>query len=178
MAQTLYKAEDLYTLDGDYELDRGVLVPVMPAKRFHGRLTIRIGSRIETYAESRSLGITVADMGCILERDPDTVRAPDVAFMTAGRYSPGDPDAFLTGAPDLAVEIVSDASNVPAAIRKSSLYIEKGTRVAWIVDIERRRVLVFTDDGIARTLAMGDTLDGGDVLPGFTWPLEDIFKTP
>jgi Uma2 family endonuclease len=116
-------------------------------------------------------------VGFVLRRDPDTVRAADIAFICADRLPPeGLPFGFFEGAPDLAVEILSPFDRYPDLLRKVSQWLEAGTRLVWVVDPARRTVTAFQSDGTLRLLDESAELDGGDVLPGFRHPVRDLFE--
>jgi Uma2 family endonuclease len=109
--------------------------------------------------------------------NPDTVLGPDVAFVQAARVPPeGVPKKHWPMAPDLAVDIVSPRDRAGEIARKVARYLHAGTQMVWVLYPEKRTVVVHERSGATRTLADGDTLDGGDVVPGFTcqvsalWP--------
>jgi Uma2 family endonuclease len=171
------RAEDLYDLpDGGrrYELVRGELREVPPASFRHGRVCMRVGKRIDDFVEERRLGVVVVnDTGFILERDPDTVRGPDVAFVAAQRV-PIDETGFAELAPDLVVEVVSPNDRASEVSEKARQYLDAGVRLVWVVDPRSRTATVHRPDG--GTVLIGDAaLDGEDVLPGFRLPLPDLF---
>ena len=183
---SILSADDLpAVLDPDlpHELWRGVLRVVMPASCAHGvavsRLTVTLGQHV--YAHD--LGELFSEStGFLLERDPDTLLCPDVAFVAKGRLAAGRCRwGFPQIAPDLAVEVLSP-SDRPAEVRaKVAEYLRLGVRCVWIFDLAERRVQVHTRDvGPDRRIATaelgeGDVLDGRDVLPGFRQPLAALF---
>ena len=172
--------DDLYRVPDDgrrYELAAGHLVSEpLPGAR-HGRVIVRIARALQTFAEREQLGEVVADTGFILARDPDTVRGPDVAFVARSRYdAAGDPPTAFSGAPDLAVEVVSP-SNRPADMHsKVADYLAAGTRLVWIVDPdpERRTITTYETLLAPRILRADDEIDGADVLPGFRARVGDL----
>jgi len=167
-----------------YELVRGVLVR-MPfsgyeASNIAARLLIRLGA----YAEDHELGaVTGANGG--YRPDPvhpkETELAPDVAFVRADRIpARGSPDyqKALRLAPDLAVEVVSPSQSRRVLAAKASLFLSFGTRLGWVVLPKQRQVDIFRpgDSGPSATLGLGDTLDGEDVIPGFSYPVATLFR--
>jgi Uma2 family endonuclease len=111
-----------------------------------------------------------------LESDPDLLRAPDLGFITAERIPPeGLPDQWWQGGPDLTVDVVSPSQGVSELIGKAQEFLRAGTRVAWVVDPVRQCVLVCTPPDHVTVLHETDTLDGGDVLPGFAVPVAAVF---
>lgn len=167
--QRLYTIEDLEALDGEFELDRGVLVPVMPGLEQHGFVCGEAYWHISSFVRQHRLGRTyVNDTGFVLERSPDTLRGPDVAFIRQDRLSSVASDRFVEGGPDLAVEVVSPGGSLPHAMRKAAQYLEAGTSLVWILDIGHRRAIVFHHDGEVQTLSEDAFLEGRDALPGFS----------
>lgn len=175
----LYTAEDLFEMgdtDGSFELVRGELVPMTPTGGAHGGNSSRIDYALRGHAELEGLGfVFVSEVGFILSRDPDVVRAPDVSFVLAERLPDGEPDGFIPFAPDIAVEVVSPSDRQSDVQAKVVEYLDAGTRLVVVVEPKSRTVTVYAADGTARVLREGDTLDGGDVLPGFRLPLARIF---
>ncbi len=184
---SILTADDLAAVpdpDLPHELWHGVLRVVMPASGAHGfavsLLTVMLGQHVcahdlgELFSEST---------GFLLERGPDTLLCPDVAFVAKGRLAAGALRwSFPQIAPDLAVEVLSP-SDRPAEVRaKVAEYLRLGVRCVWVIDLEARRVQVHTrsagpDPRIATAeLGEGDILDGGDVLPGFDQPLAELFR--
>lgn len=142
----------------------------------HGQLQLRLGRLLLDYAEPRGLGVVLTHAGFLLSRDPDTVRGPDVAFVRRERFHPDEAARwFFSGAPDLAVEILSP-SNRPAEIHaKVADYLAAGARLVWVVDPQQRLVVVHRTLLDRRILHEGDSLDGDEVLPGFALPLDELF---
>ncbi len=179
-ASGLITADDLLRLSSDGvrgELIRGALSETMPTGREHGQIAGRLTVRLGSFIESRRLGVyTTSDSGVQLEHDPDTVREPDVAFFSAEK-SP--PDERVTGyaqvAPDLAVEIVSPSDRLPAMNDKALMWLRYGVRLVWVVRPDERRVDVHRDGHAVVALTESDSLDGMDVLPGFSCPVREVF---
>jgi Uma2 family endonuclease len=180
MATTaLLTAEDIAEFPEDErgELIRGEWRPMNPPGFRHGEVQLRIGSSLLTWVSVRGLGAVTVESGFVLERDPDTVVGPDVAFVRADRVPPPDQDAkFGPAAPDLAVEVVSPSQSLPYIEEKVAIYLETGAPLVWVVHPRRRTVTVYSAVEEPRVLSLGDVLDGGDVLPGFTVPVSEIFS--
>ncbi len=140
-------------------------------------LAIVIASAILMFVRNRKLGIVLGADGT-LRLKPGLVRVPDVSFISwdrlPGRKRPIDPIPAL--APDLAVEVLSKSNTKAEIERKLNEYFEAGTRLAWIVDPKKKTVRVHTSATTFTTLSGDESLDGGDVLPGFRLPLADIFE--
>jgi Uma2 family endonuclease len=175
----LVTSEEFLRLPDDgirYELQAGVLVwEPIPISR-HARLQMRIGYFLEAFVEPRRLGFVFGENGYLLSTDPDTVRGPDVSFVRADRFDPEEAErGFFRGAPDLAVEILSP-SNRPGEIHaKVADYLAAGARLVWVIDPERRIVTVYRTLLSPRRIGADGTLDGEDVLPGFSLPVSTLF---
>jgi Uma2 family endonuclease len=160
-----------------YELSKGELIEMAPPGGTHGKYSLRLGRHLQSLAETNRLGETMTEAGFYLQRNPDTVRAPDVSFLAAARIPPGGlPEGYIPGPPDLAVEIVSPHDTATEIQQKVEEYLAAGTRLVWIVYPRQRSVVVHYPNGTARTLREADSLDGEDVVPGFSCPLADIFR--
>ena len=160
-----------------YELIRGVLVELMPAGIPHGIVLIRIAHLLFAWVEAHgNYGVVLGgDVGFWLERDPDTVRAPDVAWIAPGRL-PDDAQGFGSLAPDLAVEVKSPSNSRRELAEKASMWLNFGSREVWVADPETATIIVHRPGAGPTTLGEDDTLDGGDLLPGFTAPVGYFFR--
>ncbi|OGO41829.1 MAG: hypothetical protein A2Z04_02440 [Chloroflexi bacterium RBG_16_57_9] len=179
LTKALMRAEDLFKLpDGGrhYELVRGELIEMSPPGGQHGRIALRVGSRLLAHVESRQLGQVIVESGFRLESNPDTVRGPDVSFMAASRIPAGGiPTGFISGAPDLAVEIVSPGDTVDEIQAKVDDYLSHGTQQVWVIHPATQSVTVYDADGTTQRLRKDDLLDGGEVVPGFSARVGELF---
>jgi Uma2 family endonuclease len=159
------------------ELLKGVWVPMTMAGWRHGEIVARIVHELFKYLDENPCGkVACNDPGTKLESDPDLLRAPDIGFIAAEHISPeGLPDQWWQGGPDLTVDVVSPSQGVSELIDKAQEFLRAGTRVAWVVDPSRRCILVCTLPDHVTVLHEADILDGGDVLPGFTVPVAQVF---
>jgi Uma2 family endonuclease len=178
--RTLLNADEFFRLysgkEGDYELVRGELIEMPPPGGVHGGVAVNIASALHTHVRQHDLGRVVVESGFTLEREPDTVRGPDVAFiMKEHLSSEGLPRAFVERAPDLAVEVVSPSDTAAQLENKVHDYLRSGTQQVWLVYPDSRRVVVYGPEGVARWYGEGDTLQGRDLLPGFSMPLGEFF---
>lgn len=182
MATTkLMTADELLAMADDgrqYELIEGVLHEVSPAGMEASNLAARILARLLIYVEERGLGLAVgADGGFFFGRDPDTVRAPHVAFVRAERLPPQDQRiGFSPVIPDLAVEVVSPSDRQSKVDDTVEQYLAAGVPLVWVWYPRTRTVVVHRPGQEARTFGLGDVLDGEDVVPGFRLPVTDIFR--
>lgn len=158
------------------ELVRGRLVREPPATPEHGGLTLRLGARIHAFVQGTGLGMVTSDAGFLLATDPDTVRAPDLAFVAMDRIpAPGTTGAYWPLAPDLAVEILSPSNTASETREKVLDYLEAGSRVVWVLDPRRRTVTVYRSRDEIRILGAGEELTADDVLPGFGVGVDEVF---
>jgi Uma2 family endonuclease len=176
-AEELLRRSRAGPVDLDHELVRGRLVPVTPAGREHGVLTGYLTLELGLFVRERSLGRVYTDgTGYTLFRGPDTVRGPDVSFLTEHREATlKGLLGFIPGAPDLAIEVRSPDDALAELAVKAAEYLEAGARLVWIVDTPARRVQVLRPSQPATWLSQHDALDGGDVLPGFVLSLARLF---
>ena len=159
------------------ELIRGVLCETMPAGHEHGAIVMNLGIELGNFIKPRRLGWLVAsDSGVWLERDPDTVREPDIAFTSAEKIPL---DARITGyadvAPDLVVEVASPSESRREVHDKAHMWLSHGVGLVWVVHPETRTIDVHRLDEAIVTLGEQDALDGLDVLPGFTCDVGAVF---
>ena len=164
--RTLLSFEDFAALPNDgtkHELNEGVLLTMPPPKPRHGDCQARLAAALVEFASSRNLGSVYTETGYRLT--PDTVRAPDVSFVSKARLQ--NPDEYFEGGPDLAVEVVSPGDDASDLRQKIQQYLDAGTSVVWVVYPRSRQIEIHTPDKTIRTLGAGDTLDAPRLLPGF-----------
>lgn len=158
------------------ELIRGALKMMSPAGGRHGDLAFALGLQIGTYVNEHHLGkLYAAETGFLLERDPDSVRAPDIAFIAAYRADQANTPGYIPIPPDLAVEVNSPGDRAGDVAAKVQWWLTHGTKLVWVVDPKPQTVTAYHPGGSAHVYAAQDTLDGGDVLPGFAMPLASLF---
>jgi len=178
MDTTLLTADELLNTsipDKRVELVRGVLIVREPAGYLHGDVTMRLGARLSSFATARELGrVLAAETGFRVQSDPDTVRAPDIAFLSTERIPDPRPQGFLTMAPDLVVEVLSPHDRPGETLAKIGDWLEGGARLVWVVDPERRGARIYRPDGSQSVISENESLDGEDVLPGFTCQLAEV----
>ena len=177
-APALLTADDLARLqppDKRTELVRGVMVVREPAGFRHGDVAMAIAARMHMFVSQRDLGrVLAAETGFKLFTNPDTVRAPDVAFVRHDRIPDPPPRGFAPFAPDLAVEVLSPDDRPGEVLEKVADWLNAGTRLIWEINPERRAARAYRADGTVSVLTDADSLDGEDVLPGFTCTLREI----
>jgi Uma2 family endonuclease len=180
MPQPLLTAEEFMRLpdppDGArQELIEGRVVTMPPPKGIHGVVCNRLGRLLGNHVDAHGLGwVASNDAGVILEREPDTVRGPDLAYYSKERV-PVLPTGYFEVPPDLAVEVLSPddaASRINSKVRH---YLAHGVRLVWVVDPEERTVTVYRSREQIRILEETGMLGGEDVLPGFECPVRELF---
>lgn len=177
-APALQTAEDLLHFrepGKTAELVRGVLVVREPPSTHHGRCANRLAYRVTQFVERDALGEVFAqDTGFQIARDPDTVRAPDVAFVSRQRLAQISDDGYADLAPDWVAEILSPSDRPGEVLEKVGQWLDAGVRLVWVLDPARRAARVYRADGTVSLLGSEDDLDGEDVFPGYRVPLTDI----
>jgi Uma2 family endonuclease len=159
-----------------FELVRGRLVVREPAGFTHGRVGMAVAVELGQYVKRHRLGVVLAaDTGYVLQRGPDTVRAPDVSFVSRGRIPDPEPSSYAELAPDLAVEVLSPSNTQSEIAERIEDLFAAGTRLVWVLDPKTGVTRVHRADGTTDTLAADGVLDGEDVVPGFRCSLREIF---
>ncbi|MHB8625419.1 MAG: Uma2 family endonuclease [Aggregatilineales bacterium] len=167
--------------DRRLELIDGEIIVMSPSSARPSMIGLEIGSFIRQYVREHDLGFVSGADGAY-ELSPGNTLAPDVGFVSKARL-PKMPDRFFQLAPDLAVEVVSPTDSIKKTLRKAAKYLAAGTKLVWIFYPDDRTIDVCrpAPEGIQSAmliteLTIDDTLDGGDVLPGFRLPVRDVFK--
>ncbi|MGH7319954.1 MAG: Uma2 family endonuclease [Candidatus Rokuibacteriota bacterium] len=160
------------------ELVDGQVVEMTPVGGVHGSISGIVYRALAEHVDAHGGGkVLVGDVGFVLTlpADPERVRAPDVAFVSTGRLPEGRlPQGFIDGAPDLAVEVLSPSEKPVEVQQKVRDYLEAGARLVWVIAPEAKSATVYRPDGSARLLRESESLDGEDVLPGFTLALNHV----
>ena len=161
-----------------YELIRGVLVEKMPRGFAHGATVPFITTVLSMFAGPRGYGAVLAgDPGFWVEvGPPDTVLAADVAWIAPGRLPASGVRGFPELAPDLAVEVRSPGDTWAAVARKAARWLRYGTREVWVADPESVTLTRYVAGAAPVVLGEWDTLDGGELLPGFRTPVWRLFR--
>lgn len=173
-------AEELLAMPDDglrRELVQGEVRTMTPAGHTHGWIAVNVTTSLAAHVRANRLGrVYAAETGFRVATDPDTVRAPDAAFVAEQRVrAAGDSPGFWPGAPDLAVEVVSPSDTFARVEEKVFDWLGSGTRMVVVVNPEKQTVTVFRSRSQIVLLAEDDVVDGGDVVPGWQLPVRDIF---
>ncbi|MGH7625391.1 MAG: Uma2 family endonuclease [Gemmatimonadaceae bacterium] len=171
---TAEELEQLVLADKQTELLRGRLVVREPPGMSHGRVAATLSYYLSDFIRREQLGVVFAqDTGFKLESNPDTVRAPDVAFVARGRASQIPERGYAPIVPDLLAEIVSPGDAPAELLAKVADWLGAGVRLIWVIDPAHVQARVYRRDGSLSLIAADGTLSGEDVLPGFSCSLSE-----
>lgn len=180
VAANIHTAEQLAQAGelGRCELVRGRLMMMSPAGFRHGQITAQLSGMLWQIVRDGKLGvITAAETGYLLQRDPDTVRAPDIGFVRAERASTTPERGYFRGAPDLAVEVLSPNDSASQMLAKVEEWLASGAREVWMVDGDRETITRFTrqgDETTSRVFGVDESIDSS-LFPQMSIPLRDVF---
>ena len=175
-ADTFLRMADLPEYrDSEYELIDGEMVEMPPPGFVHGEYAGKLFHYLWQYARKHELGRASVEAGFRSEFDPGLVLRPDVAFLSHARAQLIRGRGLSPVMPDLAVEIASPGNSASDLREKAGLYLRNGTRLVWLVFPDDERIEVHSHIGESQSLDADDTLGGGDVLPGFTLELRQLF---
>lgn len=177
---TLMTADELLRMPDDgstYELDHGELICMGPAGSRSGIVTFRVSLRCGAFVEQQRLGVCgSAEWGFRLSTNPDTVRVPDIGFVSAERIpADGILQGFWPGAPDLAIEVLSPTDRFADVLVKVHEYLDAGVRLVWVIDPESRRAFIFRPAREPEIVDADGELRGEDVVPGFVLHLVEVW---
>lgn len=179
----LFTAEQLAELPTGtgkrYELMSGELIEMSPSGGEHGEFVFDIGYFLKDYLLKNKVGrLTGAESGFYITRNPDTVRAPDLAFIPHERLPEGKlPKGYMDIVPALVIEVISPHDKAVDIEEKTRLWLQFGVTQVWNVYPDGQRVLVHTQDGLVKLYQGEESVPGGELLPDFTLKLSDIFKS-
>jgi Uma2 family endonuclease len=181
VATTLLTAEDLLEMPRDdwrYELVEGALHRMPPPGFAHGSLAGQLGGLLFAHVRRHKLGrVLAAETGFQISSNPDTVRAPDVAFVSNERLRQADFDRhrYFPGAPDFLVEILSPSDSYSDVEKKVAEWLAAGTRLAVLAEPEKQLLFAHRPGKPVQILSRDDTLDASDVITGWRVPVAEIF---
>ena len=180
----LFTAEDLFCLSATgrrLELVKGKVYEMAPAGGRHGYSAMNIGVLMGGHVRLHRLGrVFAAETGFIIRRDPDTVRAPDAAYISQDRMSADEiPDSYIDLIPDLVAEVVSPNDRRREVQEKVEEWLNIGVRLVWVsytaLYPATRSAIVYRSLSDVSNLTADDCLDGKDVVPGFNCRVGDLF---
>jgi Uma2 family endonuclease len=173
-------AEDLerVNIPGKWtELIRGRLVVREPPGTYHGRISANLLFLMAGHVRANELGAVFSqDTGFKIAADPDTVRAPDVAFLRSEQTAQIRRRGYTFVAPDLAAEVLSPDDRPGEVLSKVGDWLDAGVKIVWVIDPDRMQARVYRANGTLTIVASDGALDGEDVLPGFSCLLSDVFE--
>ena len=171
--ELLYMPDDGFR----YELVQGELRRMNPAGNVHGRVAMSFAWRLARHVEENRLGtVYAAETGFKLATVPDTVRAPDVAFVALSRVEAvGEVEGFWPGAPDLAVEVISPGDTYAEVEEKVFDWLDAGTKMVVVINPRQHSATVYRSQTDITALTEADVFNGGDIVPGFELAVREIF---
>jgi Uma2 family endonuclease len=165
--------------DRKFELVRGEVLEMSKPGRFHGFVCVNIAVLLFLYAQQRKKGYVCSnDTGVIVERDPDTVRGPDILFFDDVDSSDNISRKWGSDPPRLAVEVMSPNDTMSEMNERVADQLNCGTPLVWLVDPEARKVTVYQPNNVLYVLKEIDEITGEDVLPDLRCRIADFFKMP
>jgi Uma2 family endonuclease len=174
-----FTGEELATMGdiGPCELINGRIVPMTPTGDEHGAVETNIAAELRAFVLEHNLGkVRSGEVGIYVRRNPDTVRAADVLYISNERYAQKGPSAFLDVSPDLVVEILSPSDPWTDVTQKLRDYFTIGVRMVWVVDPKARSIYAYRSPTEIREFTENDTLPGDDILPGFSVPVARLLE--
>ena len=173
-------ADDLWRMPDDgkrHELVRGELTVMTPAGGEHCEIAGNLSSLLGAHVKARQLGkLLVAEPGFLIARNPDTVRAPDAAFISNEHVPAGGlPKGYIPFAPDIAVEVLSPGDTQLDVEEKIEQWLKAGAAMVWVVNPRGRTVTVHRSGRDPRVLRENDVLGGEEVCPGFSVRVAELF---
>ncbi len=178
--RTLMTAEELLRLPDDgrrYELVAGELIEMAPAGGEHGYVAGQVIHWLGSFRGTAGIkgALFAPGTGFLLARDPDTVRAPDVAYVGPERLVQARVAGYPELAPDLVVEVISPGDTAEEVHERVMEWLGAGARLVWALYPRPRSVVAHRPGGEARVLQADDTLDAEPVLPGFSCRVAELF---
>jgi Uma2 family endonuclease len=160
-----------------YELVKGEFITMSPSGSEHGVIVVNITLLLAQYVKAKNLGLVFgAETGFRIEENPDTVRAPDVAFISRKNIPESSvPKEYWRGAPDLAVEDLSPRDAASKVEQKAREWLSAGAKLVWTINPKRRTVTVHRAPSDVLTLSENDELSGEMIVPGFRCRVSEIF---
>ena len=172
--EELFHSPDL----GPCELVDGRIVPLPPTRPEHGEIELRLGSELMAWTHSSGRGRAFGgEVGLYIRRNPDTVRAADLLFISHERYVRWGSATYLDVAPELVVEIMSPTDRRSDVLEKVGDYLSAGVDRVWVVDPKLQCVLAYRTLTEAQRFEMGDVLADEELLPGFRMAVADLFRS-
>ncbi len=162
-----------------FELVRGEVIELPPPRRLHGIVCVKVGSILDRYVMERGSGnVAGNDSGTLFERDPDTVRGPDIALYEDADVVADVHPKYGEVPPRLAVEVLSPDDRASQVMQKITDYLRNGVAMVWVIDPEVRTVTVHRPDRPQVAVDENGELSGDEILPGLRCRVADFFRLP
>jgi Uma2 family endonuclease len=162
---------------GPCELIDGRIVPMTPTGGKHAQIEFKLAYQLGRFVEERKPGwVLTGEVGIYTRRGPDRVRGADLVFLSRERAAEGPPEGFLEMAPELVVEVVSPNDRWQDVRQKIEEYFVAGVEQVWVVDPDKRSILVYRSSTQAKNFEEQDTLTGEGTLTGFVLPVAELFR--
>lgn len=177
--EKLITGEELFAMSNveRCELVEGKIVPMSPTGELHGNTELTIGAEVRAFVRKHGLGrVSSGEVGIYIRRNPDTIRAADVLFISNERYAQKKSQSYLDVAPELVVEVLSPADSLSEVMQKLREYFSIGVRLVWIADPQAKIVYAYRSTTDVREFTADDELPGDDVLPGFAVKVAALFE--
>lgn len=158
-----------------HELSEGLLITMPPPFSLHSLIVVQVLELLQAYLRQNPVGRAIPEAGYFLFRHPPTVRQPDVSVLSEERMHAAPKDSWFEGAPELAVEVVSPSDSAQDLEIKTRQYLQAGAKQVWVLYPATRTVHVACPDSAVLILNESETLTGGDLLPGFSVQVADLF---
>ena len=179
IAQKRMTADELIKLPRGrmrYELIEGELIEMTPAGHLHGRIAMNLAIELGLAVKQQKLGaVYAAETGFYIKRDPDTVRAPDVAFVRAERLKEADQQGYFPGAPDIAVEVISPSDVYQEVEAKVAQWLGAGSQIVIIINPRHRTLKVHRSLTDVAVLNEDDTLTLPELFGDWELSLAEVF---
>ena len=162
-----------------HELIRGELIELPHPGVLRGFVSERVASALHGFVMAHNLGFALHPVGFVIEICPDTVRAPDVSFISWDRLPDGElPDIYPRTAPNIVVEVLSPSDRPGAVNVKIQMWLDAGAELVWLLHPPTKTVRVCRPNAEDVILTEHDILDAEPVLPGFSVAVADLFRQP
>lgn len=162
-----------------FELDRGEVIEMPPPGKFHGFVCGNVSRILGNFAIQRRRGyVCTNDSGILVERDPDTVRGPDVSFYDDSETAETMERKYPEVPPLLVVEVLSPEDRTTQVMNRVGQFLARGVGLVWVIDPETRDVAIHRPGAFPELLATGSDITGGDVLPEFRCRVDEFFAMP
>jgi len=179
--EKLITGEELLAMGSEadlYELVEGRIKPMSPTGFAHGQYEVNFAQRLQRFVEQQKTGkVVTGEVGIYIRRDPDTIRAADVAYISNERLAQRQKKkGYLDVAPEIVVEIMSPDDNWSEVMQKMREYFSIGVKLIWVADPEAKTIYAYRSMTEVREFKMGEALTADEMLAGFSVPVAELFE--